>query len=535
MTEWWRGAVIYQIYPRSFMDNNGDGIGDLTGIIEKLDYVASLGVDAVWLSPFFKSPMKDFGYDVSDYQMVDPMFGTLDDFRQFLNEAHKRNIKVIIDQVWAHTSDAHPWFTESRQSKTNAKHDWYIWADAKPDGTPPNNWMSIFGGAAWTWDTRREQYYLHHYLTSQPKINLRNPEVKKAIFDIGRFWLEMGVDGFRLDTAHNFLHDPALSNNPPRPANVALPNDVPATNPISRQLRQYCTTHPDIIGFVEELRAMVDEYPDRMLLAEVGGEDNDRVAASYVQTGKRMHQAYTFGLMQKRFDKELVEEVIRNVESTIQDGWLCWATGNHDNIRVISRWPYEGATPEEFARFALAFGLSLRGSFCMYQGEELGLPEAEVPFELLQDPYGITFYPEFKGRDGCRTPMPWMKDSPHGGFSDTQQKTWLPVPQPHMERAVDAQDSDPNSMLNFARSILAWRKQQPALLLGSITLLDTPENVIGFTRETPEQKIACYFNAQPVPVTIDVAPDATDPFNPRTSRIEDGKLTLLPYGFAFLL
>jgi alpha-glucosidase len=417
-TEWWRNGVIYQIYPRSFMDNNGDGIGDLDGIIGKLDYVASLGVDAIWLSPFFKSPMKDFGYDISDYRDVDPIFGTIDDFRRLLDEAHKRNIKVIIDQVWAHTSDTHRWFMESRQSKTNSKSDWYVWAEAKPDGTPPNNWLSVFGGMSWTWDTRREQYYLHHYLSSQPKLNLRNPEVRAEIFGLAHYWLEMGVDGFRLDTVHHYLHDPELRDNPPRPKGASLPSDIPAANPLSRQIRQHCSAHADTMKFINELRKITNEYPDRALLAEVGGEDCEALACSYVQSNERLHLAYTFGLMQKRFDKGLVQQVISHVESLIGDGWLCWATGNHDNMRVVSRWIHD-APIDVFAKFALAFGLSLRGTFCLYQGEELGLPEAEVPFALLQDPYGITFYPEYKGRDGCRTPMPWMKDAHHAGFSDT--------------------------------------------------------------------------------------------------------------------
>ena len=535
MTEWWRGGVIYQIYPRSFMDNNGDGIGDLAGIIQKLDYIADLGVDAIWLSPFFKSPMKDFGYDVEDYRMVDPMFGTLDDFRHLLNEAHKRNIKVIIDQVWAHTADSHRWFIESRQNKTNGKADWYVWADAKPDGTAPNNWLANFGGQAWTWDTRREQYYLHHYLTSQPQLNLHHPDVKKEIFDIARFWLDMGVDGFRLDTVHHYFFDPELRNNPPRPLDAPRPNDVPWTVPLSRQIRQYDASHPDTLPFIEELRAIIDEYPDRMLLAEVGGEDNEATAATYVQSGKRMHQAYTFGLLQQKFDKGLVHDIVTHVEELLQDGWLCWATGNHDNMRVVSRWPHANVSAEEFARFSLAFGLSLRGSFCLYQGEELGLPEAEVPFELMNDPYGIAFYPEYKGRDGCRTPLPWLKNAHHGGFSDTRGKTWLPVPQTHLELAVDVQEEAVNSMLHFTRSIIAWRKQQPALKHGSIAFIDAPENVIAFARETEEQRVLCYFNAQAEPVVIDVDPALHNPFDMTGRYLNNGQLTLMPYAFAFLI
>jgi alpha-glucosidase len=533
MTEWWRGGVFYQIYPRSFMDSNDDGVGDLSGVIQKLDYVASLGIDAIWLSPFFKSPMKDFGYDVEDYRSVDPLFGTLDDFRRLLSEAHKRNIKIIIDQVWAHTADTHPWFVESRQNRTNAKADWYIWSDSKPDGTPPNNWLSVFGGPCWTWDTRREQYYLHHYLVSQPKLNLRNPDVKAAIFDIAKFWLDMGVDGFRLDTVHHFLHDPELRDNPARDHNSPPPNDIPSSNPLSRQFRLHCCAHDDTTEFLEELRTLINIYNDRILLGEVGGEDNEALACRYVQTGKRMHLAYTFGLMQQKFDKELVQNIVNHIEDLLKDGWLCWATGNHDNMRVVSRWPHHNISSEMFARFCLAFGLSLRGTFCMYQGEELALPEAEVPFELLQDPYGITFYPEYKGRDGCRTPMTWLKDSSHGGFSNTTGRTWLPVPEPHREHAVDSQQNDPNSMLNFTRAFIAWRKEQPALRFGNIHFIETPDNVIGFRRQFEQQTLTCLFNAQDQPVTLPVQGQLSG-MSSSSCLIDQGKLTLTPYSFAFL-
>ncbi|MDB5478717.1 MAG: alpha-glucosidase [Alphaproteobacteria bacterium] len=532
MTEWWRKGVIYQVYPRSYLDNNGDGIGDLSGVTQKLDYIASLGVDAIWLSPFFKSPMKDAGYDIEDYRAVDPTFGTLDDFRRLLDEAHKRNIKIVIDQVWAHTADTHAWFSESRQSKSNPKADWYYWRDAKPDGTAPNNWLSNFGGVAWSWDTRREQYYLHHYLSSQPKLNLRNPEVKAEIFDTARFWLELGVDGFRLDVLHQYLSDPELRDNPPR-GDRALPNDLPASHTLTRQWREMDCNHPDIVDLAEDLRALCDEYPDKVLLAEVGGEDNEAEACKYVQTGKRLHLAYTFGLMQQqgRFDKALVYEIMNHVEGLVKDGWLCWATGNHDNMRVVSRWPNEGADPVVFARFALAIGLCLRGSFCMYQGEELGLPEAEVPYDLMQDPYGIAFYPEYRGRDGCRTPMPWIKSAKHAGFSDAA-KTWLPVVEAQTERAVDVQDKDPESMLNFTRKFLAWRKQQPPISVGSFQFFETPDNVVGFVREHEGERISCIFNIQNAAVTLPIA-GKLDPISQQAQH-GNGQLSLGGYGFAFI-
>lgn len=532
MTEWWRNGVIYQIYPRSYLDNNGDGVGDLAGIIQKMDYIKSLGVDAIWLSPFFKSPMKDFGYDISDYRSVDPMFGTLDDFRHLLAEAHKRKIKIIIDQVWAHTSDQHAWFSESRQNKTNPKEDWYYWRDAKPDGTPPNNWLSNFGGPSWTWDTRREQYYLHHYLTTQPKLNLRIPEVKDAIFKTARFWLDMGVDGFRLDVLHQYLSDPELRDNPPR-GDRPLPNDLPASHTLSRQWRENDCNHPDILGFSEDLRKLVDEYPDKVLLAEVGGENNEEEACKYVQTGKRLHLAYTFGLLQQsgEFGKKVIYDIMNHVECLVKDGWLCWATGNHDNMRVVSRWPSNGADPTTFAKWALAIGLSLRGSFCIYQGEELGLPEAEVPFEMMQDPYGIAFYPEYRGRDGCRTPMPWSKNLKNAGFSDSN-KTWLPVTQPHHDLAVDTQHKNPDSMLNFTRAFIAWRKQHRSMTRGDFAFFETPDHVIGFTRSYEGKSYKCVFNAQKAPASLAME-GSLDPIS-NLAILENGTLKLEGYGFAFI-
>lgn len=292
--EWWRGGIIYQIYPRSFMDSNGDGIGDLPGITGKLDYVAALGVDAIWISPFFKSPMKDFGYDVSDYRDVDPVFGTLDDFRTLLNRAHELNLKVIIDQVWSHSSDQHDWFKESRRCCDNAKADWYIWSDPKPDGTPPNNWLSYFGGPAWTWDSRREQYYYHQFLKEQPTLNLWNPDVREKIKNTAAFWLDMGVDGFRLDAIHTYLSDQQLRDNPVRSKGEMT--DVPGNNPLSYQMRKHTANLPENITWIEELRAFVDQWPDCCILAEVGGDDSEYAAATYVQTQKRCHLAYSFGL-----------------------------------------------------------------------------------------------------------------------------------------------------------------------------------------------------------------------------------------------
>lgn len=491
-SEWWRGAVIYQIYPRSFMDSNADGIGDLAGITDKLDYVSSLGVDAIWISPFFTSPMKDFGYDVSDYYDVDPIFGTLDDFKKLLNKAHALGLKVMIDQVWSHSAKEHLWFKESSKSKNNPKHDWYVWSDPKHDGTAPNNWLSNFGGPAWTWDSRRQQYYLHHFLSEQPSLNLWNPAVREAIKDIASFWLDMGVDGFRLDAIHSYLSSKDLLDNPPCIPGESL--DIPVSNPMSRQRRIHTTNLPETFTFVEEIRAHVDKWDGRCLLAEVGGDDSEWQAALYTQGGDRSHLAYSFGLLGSHMTKKDIVKTVNKVESVLEDGWICWATCNHDFMRVVSRVHWECA-PETRAKIAIALGLSLRGSYCMYQGEELGLEQADLSFEDLVDPYDIMLYPEHMGRDGCRTPIPWAAGKPHSGFSNAFKKTWLPIPENHTRIAVAVQENDPNSTLHFTRRFMKWRQSKPAIILGSIRMIETQnENLVVFVRSQADEHILCAFN-----------------------------------------
>ncbi len=328
--EWWRGCVMYQVYPRSYCDSKGDGVGDLRGIIGKLSYIKSIGAEAIWLSPFFKSPMKDFGYDISDYRSVDPIFGSIQDFKDLLEEAHHIGLKILIDQVWSHTSDEHRWFRNSRQSRDTHMADWYVWADANADGTPPNNWLSYFGGPAWTWDARREQYYLHHFLSTQPNLNLHNPEVVQEIKNTAAYWLDMGVDGFRLDTAHTYIYDKDLRSNPARGHNEPWPADLPKSNPMARQKRVHSMNTPDNIGFIEELRTHINQWDERCLLAEAGGDDAEAEAASYVQTGKRFHMAYSFGLVGSTMKEDDIVKTVQRVEDLIEDGWLCWSTGNHD-------------------------------------------------------------------------------------------------------------------------------------------------------------------------------------------------------------
>ncbi|WP_189467111.1 alpha-amylase family glycosyl hydrolase [Litchfieldella qijiaojingensis] len=489
-TFWWRGGVIYQIYPRSFLDANGDGIGDLPGVTEKLDYVASLGVDGIWLSPFFTSPMLDFGYDISDYRDVDPMFGTLEDFKTLLARAHALGLKVIIDQVISHTSDRHPWFQESRADHYNPKADWYVWADPEPDGTPPNNWLSIFGGSAWTFDSRRRQYYLHNFLTSQPDLNFHNPEVRAAQLDNMRFWLELGVDGFRLDTVNFYFHDQELRDNPPVPKGEAKTLGAPAANPYTWQRHIYDLSRPENLDFLKDLRALMDEFPGTTTVGEIGDDKPLERMAEYTADGDKLHMAYTFDLLNEPHSPAYIREVLERFQRLAGDAWPCWALSNHDVVRSATRWGM-GEDPSAYPKVALAMLLSLRGSVCLYQGEELGLPEAEVPFERIQDPYGKVLWPEFKGRDGCRTPMPWTRGV-RGGFSSVEP--WLPVEKGHLSLAVETQQDDAASMLNATRRLLAFRRAHPALFDGNLSLVDVGTQLLGFIREGHGERLLCIFN-----------------------------------------
>ena len=501
---WWRGGVIYQIYPRSYQDSNADGIGDLPGITARLEHIAKLGADGIWLSPFFKSPMKDFGYDVSDYCDVDPMFGTLADFKALVERAHALGLKVMIDQVLSHSSDQHPWFVESRASRDNPKADWYIWADAKSDGNPPNNWLSIFGGSAWQWDTRRCQYYMHNFLTSQPDLNFHNPEVQQALLDSVKFWLDLGVDGYRLDTANFYFHDQQLRDNPPR-GEPPRDNPDPAVNPFNPyawQWHQFDKSRPENLPFLQKLRTLLDQYPDTTMVGEIGDDDGLARVAEYTSGGDKLHMAYCFDLLGEPHSAPFLQGVLQRFTEVVGDGWPCWALSNHDCVRSATRWG--GVQPDpRLLRLAAAFQVSLRGTVCLYQGEELGLPEANVAFEDLQDPYGITMWPEYKGRDGCRTPMPWQGDAPHAGFSDAS-RTWLPLDAAHRALAVDQQAGHPGSLLGYFTQLLAWRKQQPALIHGSMTVWPGHPQVLVFEREHQGQRVLCAFNFSETPARIEL-------------------------------
>ncbi len=486
---WWQGAVIYQIYPRSFLDTTGNGIGDLEGICRKLDYVAGLGVDAIWISPFVRSPMRDFGYDVSDYRSVDPLFGTLDDFEALLGAAHRRGLKVLMDQVFSHTSSEHPWFLESRSSRDNPRADWYVWADPKEDGTPPNNWLSVFGGSSWQWDPKRGQYYLHNFLREQPDLNYHNEEVQDAILDIARYWFDLGVDGFRLDVCAFYFHDRLLRDNPANPDRSAARHF--GFNPYSLQRHERDIGQPENLRFLERLRALCDSYDDRVLLGELHENEGVRLHTEYTAV-HRLQLAYGYWLLgADELDARTIENVATELGHDMDCGWPCWALDNHDFMRAPTRLGSEAASGElPFAIFAAL--ACLRGAVCLYQGSELGLDNADLPYELITDPYGREFHPAFSGRDGARTPMPWDATQQHCGFSSVAP--WLPIPASHVPRAVRAQEALPGSLLNRLKGFLAWRRQHQPLHRGALRFLPSPTSVLAFERGDETGAVFCAFN-----------------------------------------
>ncbi len=511
---WWEGAVIYQIYPRSLMDSNGDGIGDIPGIISKLDYIQSLGVDAIWISPFFKSPMKDFGYDIADYRDVDPLFGTLNDFDELIRQAHNRNLKVVIDQVLSHTSDQHDWFQQSRKNRDNDKADWYVWADARDDGGAPNNWLAIFGGSAWQWDATRQQYYLHNFLANQPDLNYHCAELRQQILQEVEFWLKRGVDGFRLDAINFCYHDKLLRDNPAKPVKERRGRGFSTDNPYAAQYHIHDNNQPETLTFLEDLRALLDRYPGVMSMGEINTENSLKTIAEYTAGHKRLHMGYSFELLVDEFSASHIRQTVEQQMAHLNgSGTPCWAISNHDVTRVLSRWGGDNPDPR-MAKMLTALLCSLPGTICSYQGEELGLTEADIPENRLQDPFGIEFWPNFKGRDGCRTPMPWRDDRAAAGF--TGGEPWLPVPADHLARAVNRQEKDPDSVLNAFKNFLKWRKKHNALIKGSIQFVDVPEDTLAFIRRDKTQAIYACFN-----------------LSAQEKILEAARITLAPYGTYF--
>ncbi|MBZ0317079.1 MAG: alpha-glucosidase C-terminal domain-containing protein [Anaerolineae bacterium] len=475
---WWQRGVIYQIYPRSFKDNNNDGIGDLQGVIRKLDYLAELGIEAIWLSPIYPSPMADFGYDVSDYCDINPMFGTLEDFDTLVKEAHQRGLSVIIDFVPNHSSDQHPWFIESRSSRNNPKRNWYFWADSLEDGSPPNNWLSVFGGSAWEWDETTQQYYLHSFLKEQPDLNWRNPEVKQAMLNAVRFWLERDVDGFRIDVAHFIMKDPHLSDNPP---NVEMKTDFKPLGDYDSQLHIHDTGHPDIHGVMREFRTLLDSYSalrPRFSVGEIHIFDWAEWAKYYGEKLDELHMPFNFGFIGTAWNPQIFQKVIEGVEAAVPQGaWPNYVLGNHDEHRIASR---VGA---DAARSAMLLLLTLRGTPTIYYGDEIGMHDVDIPPELEQDPWGKNVKGMGLGRDPERTPMQWDA-SANAGFSAAGVQTWLPIADDYAEINVANQQKDTHSMLALTSRLLALRRATPALHVGSYkTVHQSNEHCLAYIRE----------------------------------------------------
>ena len=485
---WWRGAVVYQVYVRSFCDSNGDGQGDFAGLISKLDYIAALGVDAIWLSPIHPSPNRDWGYDVSDYENVHPDYGTLADFETLVEAAHARGLKIILDEVLCHTSDEHPWFGESMRDAKGAKSDWYVWADPGLDGTAPNNWLSAFGGPAWAYQPARRQYYHHKFLRQQPKLNWHNTAAKRAALDVLDHWLSRGADGFRLDVANAYLHDATLTDNPPVPMAERTRYDWSHAPNLQKHLHD--SNLVENRASLDEIRREVEKHRDRFVFGEFS-EEFERSGA-FLPPDKGLHAGYTFAfLIETKRESGFVRRYF-NMLAKHPLHWPCMSFSNHDVTRTVTRFGGGADGNPALAKLMLAVLFSLKGTVLLYQGEELGLPEADLRRDQLKDPVGDLYYPVAKGRDGCRTPMPWDANAPELGF--TTGKPWLPLALSHKPLAVSVQEKDPHSALSYARAFLAERRKSAALRLGDIEFLDTSEPVLAFVRRSGNERIVCVFN-----------------------------------------
>lgn len=528
MKEWWRDAVVYQIYPRSFQDDSGDGVGDLAGITRRLPHVADLGADCVWLSPIFVSPQDDMGYDISDYMNVDPLFGTTAEFKEMITRAHELGLKVIVDQVLSHSSDRHEWFKQSRTSRDNPKSDWYVWADPLPDGSPPTNWHSHFGGPAWEFEPQRGQYYLHNFLASQPDLNFHNPDVVDAVLEVCKHWLDLGLDGFRLDTVNYYFHDQQLRSNPP--ANAAP--QVMATDLYGMQQNIYNKTRPENLGFLERLRSLTDQYEDVMMVGEVGemGTRSIEIMGEYTAGTNRLHMAYSFTMLGPDFNAAHFRNCIEGFRKGAPDGHPYWSFCNHDVPRQVTRWAEHSVSEDAMAKFACAMLMSFEGTIGIYQGEELGQTETELVYDELTDPPALRYWPAVKGRDGCRTPMVWEADAPNAGFSSA--KPWLPVKAPQAAKAVDQQEGA-DSVLSFFKQVLAFRKSSIAMRYGETEFIDLPEPILAFHRKSDDQTITCVFNLSKEPLVLKTSGDAAIK-GPHNASLSEGKLILPGNGFVYL-
>ena len=487
-TPWWQGAVVYQIYPRSFCDSDADGVGDLKGIASKLDYIVALGVDAIWLSPIHPSPNRDFGYDVADFDTIAPEMGTLEIFDALIAEAHRRGLKVIMDEVLSHTSDLHPWFQESLKSRDGEKADWYVWADPREDGTPPNNWLSVFGGPAWSYHPARRQYYFHKFLKQQPKLNLYNREARKAALDVLRFWLDRGVDGFRLDVANSYLHDAALRNNPAVPMAERTSHHWGHAPNLQRRTRD--SNLPENREVLDEIRTLVDGYGDRFVFGEFSEEPS--LLGHFAGRDHGLHTGYTFAFLDDRSFRPQVFADHYAFLNAIEGLWPCVTMSNHDVPRAVTRYGRTLEADPALAHVALALLVSLRGTVLLYQGEELGLPDGPIERHQIRDPVGELYFPFSKGRDPCRTPMPWVAGKPNLGFSHGEP--WLPMAPAHRALAAASQERDTDATLHLARRLIALRKAHQALRLGDIRMREAGAQVLAFERASEGRRVVCAFN-----------------------------------------
>jgi alpha-glucosidase len=484
---WWQTGVIYQIYPRSFQDSNGDGVGDLRGIIQRLPYLVELGVGAIWISPIFVSPMADFGYDIADYTDIDPLFGTLADFDALLARAHQLGLKVILDLVPNHTSDQHPWFRESRSSRDNAKRDWYIWHDPAPDGGPLNNWLSEFGGGAWEYDAPTRQYYYHAFLAAQPDLNWRNSDVRAAMYDVMRFWLRRGVDGFRVDVIWHLIKDDQFRDNPPNPA--FRPGDPPthAVVPL------YTADRPEVFDVVAEMRRVVNEFPDRVLIGEIY-LPVERLVAYYGRDLSGVHLPFNFALLSAPWNARQLAKLIDEYEGALPPGgWPNWVLGNHDKPRLASRIGFDQA------RVAAMLLLTLRGTPTIYYGDEIGMEQVPIAPEDIRDPFELRVPGQRLGRDGCRTPMQW-DDGPNAGFSTA--KPWLPLAQNAVVENVVHEQGDPHSIYHLHGGLIALRKAHSTLQLGSYRPIVASGDLLLYVRELAGSRIFVALNLGAEPAVV---------------------------------
>jgi alpha-glucosidase len=487
---WWERGIIYQIYPRSFKDSNGDGIGDLRGIREKLDYLQWLGVDAVWISPIFPSPMADFGYDVSNYTGIEPIFGTLAEFDALLGDVHARGMKLLLDYVPNHTSDQHPWFIDSRSSRGSAKRDWYIWRDAAPDGGAPNNWRANFGGGAWEWDEKTQQYYYHAFLKQQPDLNWRNPAVRRAMLDVLRFWLDRGVDGFRVDVMHHLLKDTEFRDNPPNP------DWQPNMSPYRELLTTYTVDLPEVEEIVALMRGVIEEYEDRLLVGEIY-LPVERLMAYYGASGQGAHLPFNFQLIRLRWKAREIAEAVERYEALLPSyAWPNWVLGNHDKPRIATR---AGAAQAGVAAMLL---LTLRGTPTMYYGDEIGMHDVPIPPDRVQDPFEKNVPGLGLGRDPVRTPMQWSAGK-WAEFSTVQP--WLPLPEDYKVRNVAVELGNPTSLLSLYRRLIDLRRTETALSVGSYAALPAGDDLMAYVRKAGDRRllIVLNFSAQSRPFNLD--------------------------------